>query len=185
MLSRDGTRTTTETLMQSGMVRLSCPHLVKAVDNFEYGGDGIPRLNAMLNQTDNAKNTTSLARTHNSQDVKRGNFVPKAEELRRHFRNINTHWKDLRSSLISDDQRRLLVARLGAESAEKFVAGGIGGLTADAVSDVKCLHLHVADALLRGPGANKFGEWAMETLEKEQRVDRNGCAGKTHFVRLL
>jgi hypothetical protein len=36
----------------------------------------------------------------------------------------------------------------------------------------------VADALLRGQDANKFGRWTLRKLEEEEGVDPTGCGSK-------
>lgn len=49
---------------------------------------------------------------------------------------------------------------------------GILGVSSNKINDVKCLHAHTADYLLRGN--NKFGEMTLKYL-KDRGVDVNGC----------
>ena len=43
------------------------------------------------------------------------------------------------------------------------------------MNDVKCLHAHVADHLLRGN--NKIGAWTLNVIQ-QQSLDTRGCDGK-------
>ena len=159
------------------MIRLSCPHLTKAIDRFEYKENGIVRINAGLNETDNQDNFQPLAPPHHppAQPVVEENLVPTAVAMRDHFRSINAHWKELKGELVSPEQYDILQARLGAIGAEHFLNSGLGGISPKKVGDVKCLHTHVADTILRGKSANRFGRWALKKIEEEQGVDPSGC----------
>lgn len=53
-----------------------------------------------------------------------------------------------------------------------MLSSGIIGVTK--VDDVKCLHAHVADHLMRGD--NKVGQWTLEQLG-DQGIERSGCSG--------
>jgi hypothetical protein len=70
-------------------VRLTCPHLVKEIDKFEYAGDGIGVMNAKLN------------------DVERG------KPIREDFLKINDDWMRLRNDSVNDEQRALLLNKEG------------------------------------------------------------------------
>ena len=171
-----------KTVFQSGMIRLSCPHLTKAIDQFEYEGTGIKKLNEDLNEpaVDSTSDTERSAQcTHDSQPkLVHESYSPATKLLREHYRDINAHYKEMKKELITEEQRRMLYAKFDANEAEEFLSSGIGGISERNENDVKCLHLHTADALLRGREANKFGAWTLEQLEKERRVDVNGCAGE-------
>lgn len=174
----------TKTVFQSGMIRLSCPHLTKAIDQFEYEGTGIKKLNADLNEpaADSAADDggKSAQCTHDSQPkLVRESYSPATKLWRQHYREINAHYKEMKNELISEEQRTKLFAKLGQRDAEEFLSSGIGGISERNENDVKCLHLHTADALLRGREANQFGAWTLEQLEKERGVDVNGCAGES------
>ena len=170
------------------MIRLSCPLLTKAIDQFEYEGTGIKKLNEDLNEPDPEATEETVEvvdpelpvqRTHDSQPkLMHASFSPATKELREHYKQINSHWRGLKNAIVNDEQRIMLKERLGEEEAEHFMNSGIGGITESNVDDVKCLHLHTADALLRGKENNRFGAWTLETLEKERGVEVNGCAGK-------
>ncbi len=177
-----------KTVFQSGMIRLSCPHLTKAIDQFEYEGTGIKKLNEDLNEpavdSTLAAGELELAAqcTHDSQPkLVHESYSPTTKLLREHYREINAHYKDMKNELITEEQRRMLFAKLGPKEAEEFLSSGIGGISERNENDVKCLHLHTADALLRGREANQFGAWTLEQLEKERGVDVNGCAGERSF----
>ena len=45
------------------------------------------------------------------------------------------------------------------------------------VDDIKCIHAHVADTLLRGPECNAIGALALDLLERKG-VDPRGCSGR-------
>jgi hypothetical protein len=193
--------------MSSGMLRLSCPHLVKALDEYEFKGNGIERMNNSLNERLHglASDTTSVGyqeRTGESEStstVASGSssanapsisstesidqetnipFSPASKALRAHFADINEHWRKLRLRLLSETDKEALRGFIGEEAAEHFMRSGICSISPEKVNDVKCLHIHVADTLMRGKGANVFGELALERLEKEYGVDANGCNGK-------
>ena len=207
------------------MLRLSCPHLVKAIDEYEYKQGGMTKINGMLNQALNSKGinstigtesgdeargdiasernvtsassasydsstketdcsvhstspSTSCGKTHMSSIQKITEYSPESVALREHFLEINNHWSKFRDELLTDEQKAAIEQKLGAQAAVKFISGGICGISAEKVDDVKCLHIHVADALMRGPCANRFGQMALEDMQAKHGVDPGGCDSK-------
>ena len=137
--------------VSSGMLRLSCPHLVKAVDDLEDEG-GIETINDRLNAD---RDDDELA-----------------EPLRLSFLRVNKAWATIRSTTMSQGDIKVAEAYLGKEGASTMINSGIIGVTPEKVDDVKCLHAHLGDYLLRGD--NKIGEWVLEILQRK-KIDENGC----------
>ena len=138
--------------INSGMVRLSCPHLVKAVDELEKKG-GIENFNSRLNAS--------------------GDEDELAETLRESFLHANKAWANIKAVTMSKADMKAAETYLGKEGADTMVKSGIIGVTPTKVDDVKCLHAHLGDYLIRGE--NKIGELVSKTLEEEMNVDINGC----------
>lgn len=133
------------TRISSGMLRLSCPLLVKGIDEYEADG-GIEHFNAML-----AKN----------------------ESLRENFNRVNYAWRDIKILTTTPEQRRRIVTLFGEDGAENILNSGIIGVTQHKLDDVKCLHAHTADYLLRGD--NLIGMLVLEKL-RDREVEVRGCA---------
>lgn len=110
--------------LSSGSLRLTCPHLVKAIDECEATG-GIDEFNQEL----------------------RSNVAWQED-----FRRTNEVWRAARSAMM--DSKDLEHARnaLG-DQAQVFLESGIIGVALGKVHDVKCLHAHLADHLVRGQNA--------------------------------
>jgi hypothetical protein len=110
--------------VSSGMLRLSCPHLVKAVDELEKEG--------ALDHFDGK--------------------LAKEEEgrvLRASFSDTNEAWRSIRKEAVTEQDRQTMNDRLGKEGAKHLMESGIIGCTIGKLQ-VKCLHAHIADHLLRG-----------------------------------
>jgi hypothetical protein len=135
--------------ISSGMLRLSCPHLVKAIDEIERKG-AIDEFDAVL------------------QDKNLG------KGLRQNFEETNKAWRDIRYSAVTEEDRQMMDKKLGVEGAANLMESGIIGCTPGKLQ-VKCLHAHVADQLLRG--TNEIGAMTMKRLEAGG-VDTKGCDGK-------
>lgn len=135
-----------EKAMSSGMLRLSCPHLVKAVDKFEDEG-GIDEFNSQLN----------------------ANMTLQSE-----FLAINNAWAAIRTTSTSETDRTKIRAVLGKETELQLMTSGIIGITVNKVDDVKCLHAHVADAIVRGEENNIIGSMTLQRLQK-RGVPVTGC----------
>ncbi len=137
--------------VSSGMLRLSCPHLVKAIDDLEdNGGIGIVNRQLIASQKDDEL----------------------AESLRDSFLAVNRAWADIRACTMSDNDIKVAESYLGVEGAKNMINSGIIGVTPNKVDDVKCLHAHLGDYLLRGE--NEIGELIVKMLN-EKNVDINGC----------
>lgn len=136
--------------ISSGMIRLSCPHLVKAVDEYESNG-GIDYFNQMLRE-----------------DSEQG------AKLRSNFQDINDSWSRIRSRAITDQEKKLLEDQLGSAKTENLINSGIIGISISRVDDVKCLHAQIADTLIRGEASNNIGSLALKKLE-ENGCDIRGC----------
>jgi len=131
--------------ISSGMIRLSCPHLVKEIDLFEKDG-GIEYMNSILNQD---------------------------ESLQNNFIDINKKHAEIRYAATTNEERELMNTKLGLDGASNLLKSGIIGVTPTKVDDIKCIHAQVADFLLRGN--NEIGRKSLEYLEKERGVDIRGC----------
>jgi hypothetical protein len=125
---------------------------VKALDSFEYELGGIERFNRTL--------------TSNSRE---------SEILRQNFLETNKAWQEIRNKTISVETATAMREYFGAERADAIVASGIIGITANKVDDVKCLHAHVADHLLRGK--NLIGAMALKELSDTMKINPRGCEG--------
>ncbi|CAM9192842.1 unnamed protein product [Ectocarpus sp. 13 AM-2016] len=123
--------------VSSGLFRLSCPLLVQAIDLLEDEG-GIEDVNARL---------------------------ASEEGLREDFMAVNLAHGMLRRRLVTPDKLGMVEETIGKEGAERFLDSGITGVTPGKVRDAKCLHAHVADALMRGRSANAIGRATLELLE--------------------
>ena len=108
--------------ISSGMLRLSCPFLVKAIDEWEAKG-GIEELNAALSETG---------------------------DLRESFVLANQAWQEIRGNSVSHEQKEYVVSIIGAKGLHNFMDSGIIGVSQNKTDDVKCIHAHVADYLVRG-----------------------------------
>ncbi|CAM9158528.1 unnamed protein product [Choristocarpus tenellus] len=125
--------------ISSGLFRLSCPMLVQAIDSLESEG-GIEHINERLE------------------------LEP---DLREDFMAVNLVHGGLRKRLMSPGDLKSVSDYLGSdEIAMTFLGSGITGVTPSKVRDAKCLHAHVADALMRGRGKNAIGRATLELLEQ-------------------
>lgn len=152
-------------LYSSGMIRLSCPHLVKAIDKFEIAGKGIEYFNNILQSNIGLKSKSSLSQFNKTEVIDLGH------ELRSNFLSTNKAWQDLRVDSITDAERAEIQSHLGVEGGNKLLNAGIIGVTPNKVDDVKCLHAHVADYLIRGN--NKIGEMTLTVLENREEYEYN------------
>lgn len=125
--------------VSSGMIRLSCPHLVKAVDEFEAEG-GLDTFDSML--ANEAEDGT----------------------LRSSFHSANLAWIAIRKDSVSTKDRDYMQKKLGIEGSKFLMESGIIGCTVGKIQ-VKCLHAHIADHLVRG--TNEIGAQALEELTKK------------------
>lgn len=139
---------------QTGMVRLSCPHLVRAVDKLEADG-GVVKFDKILQ-----------AKESNPIQVK----------LKESFLKLNDTWNKILNDLMTDFTRKLAERNfLVLGTYQRFFDSGFIGVGKEDVDKVKCLHAHLADHLVRGD--NKIGE-LVEAELKRKGVSTSGCQGK-------
>lgn len=146
--------------LQSGMLRLSCPHLVKEIDIFEEEG-GIDQINLILNGTkakmssDPAVNSndisTSLSSTSPPSSTAATVVNPPTSstymnelqlKFTNNFKEVNRAWKDLRKDIMSEEEAAFVKSYLGEEAGDTFINSGIIGITQNRYDDAKCLHAH-------------------------------------------
>jgi hypothetical protein len=113
--------------VHSGMLRLSCPHLVKAIDEYEKEGAVQSFNNNIVNHSD----------------------------IQNNFIEIQKKWQNIKSNLSHKD-KEYIERLLGPAHTQYFLTSGIIGITENKFDDVKCLHAHLADELL-DPNTNKIG----------------------------
>lgn len=137
----------TKLSVSSGMIRLSCPHLVKAIDELESEG-GITRLNSYLtNQAilDEVVEEEGVEVEVEEREERKTDNINSEEykmnaNLRESFLGVNKAWKQIRLATMSDDDRAVAIDYLGEEGATQMINSGIIGVTSDKIDDVKCLH---------------------------------------------
>ena len=123
--------------ISSGMIRLSCPHLVKAVDEMEADG-ALVDFDAKL------------------ADEEQG------AALRDSFMSTNLAWRTIRRTAVTEEDREYMDKKLGIEGTKFLMESGIIGCTIGKLQ-VKCLHAHIGDHLMRG--TNEIGAEALGMLE--------------------
>jgi len=101
----------------SGLIRLTCPHLVKAIDEYEAEG-AVKEFNKRL----------------------QGNQLWK-ESLQR----TNDVHRELRRGLVGPSDHAALAERFGAAQAQAFLDAGLAGMSPTKNNDVKCLHAQLGD----------------------------------------
>lgn len=146
----------------SGMIRLTCPHLIKEIDILERDG-GVARFNREI--------------------------APKTE-AREDFLEAHRVWNEMRKVTSSSEDIEFVRNRFG-DQAESFYSTGFLGIQMDRLvlaifceltfslfrtDDVKCLHAHTADELLRG--RNSIGKEVLKELT-ERGVNCSGCLGRS------
>lgn len=132
--------------MNSGLLKLSCPLLVRAVDQLEDEGC-IAQFNKRVE--DSRKLQDAMRDAH------------------------KVHAKIRMVLLDTEDQRQALKLRLGDQGADFFLSAGVAGASPEAVSDVKCLHAWLGDYLFRGAEASPLGALVAELLQ-ERGIDIRG-----------
>jgi len=137
--------------ISSGMIRLTCPHLVKAIDEWEADG-AIDKFNKLL---------------------EKDTVLDTGKTLRENFNEINMIHQNLRQLATTCEERELMDNKLGKVGAENLMNSGIIGISQGKLDDVKCLHAHTADELLRGE--NEIGKLVLKGLQEERNIDPKGC----------
>ena len=131
----------------SGMIRLTCPHLVKEIDEWEADG-AIERIN---------------------------NIMINDEELQNNFQNIHEKHAKIRQMAVTEKEKDIIIKKIGKQGSEHFLNCGIIGISHNRLDDIKCVHAQVADYLLRGRKENMIGTMCVDMLQEERGVDVNGC----------
>lgn len=130
--------------MNSGLLKLTCPLLVRAVDQLEDEGF-IEQFNAKLQ--DDSDSDESLSALRNSmKDAHKVHASVRMEMIQR------------------EEERQILQSRLGEFGSKAFLTAGVAGASSDSVSDVKCLHAWLGDYLFRGSDASPLGAMVAEVL---------------------
>ena len=122
--------------LQSGMLRLSCPLLVKEIDQFEQSG-GIEQINSILNHTSKSKISN-----HNDEKSNHDEFELQRNELINNFHDVNNAWKSIRNDISTEYDKAYVKEYLGDKFSESFFNSGIIGVSQGKVDDAKCLHAH-------------------------------------------
>lgn len=159
--------------INSGLVKLSCPHLVRAVDELEDEG-GIGAMNDIVKDSEELQR--SMVLTH---------------ELYAKVRRDMLEVVDKADGNDAADEHRgamndILRQKLGERGAEAFLSSGVAGASAGSTDDVKCLHAWLGDYLFRRaaeddedgsdddvPTSIAMGRAVAQTL-KERGVDISG-----------
>uniref|UniRef100_A0A7S2HF12 DUF501 domain-containing protein n=1 Tax=Helicotheca tamesis TaxID=374047 RepID=A0A7S2HF12_9STRA len=132
--------------VSSGLFRLSCPLLVKAIDEWE--GEG-----GVREMSDAARSSA---------------------EITADFEETNRRIAQIRRSIIDSFPGGMekVQMHLGEDNSERYLSSGIAGLGLNAgLADVKCLHAHVADHLCRKDGGNRIGQEVLRRLADKRGVN--------------
>lgn len=134
----------------SGLLKLTCPHLVRAVDSLEDEGV-MAEMNDHLMASKEWQAAAADAHTIHA-------------ETRR---------------IILDDSRdyEMVRSKLGDRGADAFMRAGVAGSTVGSM-DVKCLHAWLADYLFRGADDSPLGTCVSNMLEARgiEIVGTQGCS---------
>ena len=123
--------------VNSGMIRLTCPHLVKEIDKLESCG-GIKDINSSL---------------------------ASSSEMKSDFNRTNMTWSSIRKDSCEIKDVECVKEALGVEGCNHFFESGIIGVSKGRTDDAKCLHAHTADYILRFQ--NQIGKAVLSKLEQE------------------
>ena len=137
-----GHDTTTGWKPVSGICRLTCPYLVKALDEYEAEG-AVAAYNIRLT---------------GGEETFEGRTWPAALD------GANQAHRKLRRALMSDEEVARVRERLGSEHEDAFMQSGVAGMSPTKLNDVKCLHAQLGDYLLRND--NVVGEAIVKDLEQ-------------------
>lgn len=141
-----------EKRMNSGLLKLTCPLLVRAVDDLEDEGF-IAQFNTKLVESDETGDATKLQQA---------------------MRAAHQVHASVRMELLNtEEHRQALQSRLGDRAAECFLSAGVAGASSDAVSDVKCLHAWLGDYLFRGADSSPLGAMVGKVLA-DRGIDVRG-----------
>lgn len=135
-----------KTTLNSGMFRLCCPLLVKAVDEYEAKG-ALREWNKKLENS---------------------------PEMQREFRRVNARHSAIRRSFVEPEHLAPYLEKMGKEGVEQILASGIAGVSPEKTEDLKCLHAHLADYLCTHD--NFIGKEIYEYLERTRNVPVTGSS---------
>ena len=158
--------------INSGLVKLSCPHLVRAVDELEDEG-GIGAINDIVKGSEELQR--SMVLTHELHAKVRRDMLEDVDA------KMNGGDADEQAVGAMND---ILRQKLGERGAEAFLSSGVAGSSAGSTDDVKCLHAWLGDYLFRGatededdtanvPTSIAMGRAVAQRL-KERGVDISG-----------
>lgn len=143
--------------INSGLLKLTCPLLVRAVDQLEDEGY-ITQFNSKVAQA-----SSSNTMNENGETM-----------LQQSMRTAHQVHASVRKELIpSVEERGVILEKIGERGADAFWNAGVAGASADAVSDVKCLHAWLGDYLFRGSEASPIGVMVAKIL-LERGIDLSG-----------
>eukprot|EP00591_Stephanopyxis_turris_P001573 CAMPEP_0195512702 /NCGR_PEP_ID=MMETSP0794_2-20130614/4572_1 /TAXON_ID=515487 /ORGANISM="Stephanopyxis turris, Strain CCMP 815" /LENGTH=286 /DNA_ID=CAMNT_0040640549 /DNA_START=135 /DNA_END=995 /DNA_ORIENTATION=- len=136
-----------ERKVSSGLFRLSCPLLVKAIDEWERQG-GVREMS---------------------------DLVRASPDLREDFEKTLQRTAAVRRSVVDSFPGGLekVQSKLG-DNSERYLSSGIAGISQGQVDDVKCLHAHAADHLSRSDGGNDIGKEVLRRLREDRGVSVYG-----------
>ena len=144
--------------VNSGLVKLSCPHLVRAVDELEDEG-GIGMMNDIVKDSEELQR--SMVLTHELHAKARRDMLEAVDAT-------------MNDDVVEDDHsheggamENVLRQKLGERGAEAFLSSGVAGASAGSTDDVKCLHAWLGDYLFRGVQVEEDEE------EEEEEEDKN------------
>lgn len=169
--------------LNSGLVRLSCPLLVQAIDQWEHDGavtDFNEEAAGRPVEPSHPPLPYDLQRRHaQTQTASRPSNVPLADPptpLARDLDDAHAGHAAARLHFLGEPRLRSLLHEHPAESKDGkrlrlVLSSGVAGQLRYKL-DVKCLHAHVADSLCRN-GGNKVGSLVLERLA-ERGVDIHG-----------
>jgi hypothetical protein len=128
----------------SGLLKLTCPYLVRAVDNLEDEGM-ISLFNERLKENNSLQRATDDAHAVHAAS---------------------------RKELLDSKEMDAVRLKLGERGTTAFLEAGVAAASAGS-TDVKCLHAWLADSLFRGDTASPMGEAVAKEL-LDRGVDLTG-----------
>jgi hypothetical protein len=140
--------------LNSGLLKLTCPLLVRAIDELEDDGF-ISQLNTIVSEGSNDGTESALQTA---------------------MRDAHRVHASVRNQLIgSAEEKELIRTKLGDQYFVSFMSAGVAGASSDSVTDVKCLHAWLGDYLFRGPEKSPVGAIVARILD-ERGIDDGGTA---------
>jgi hypothetical protein len=137
--------------MNSGLLKLTCPHLVRAVDALED--------RRMIHDVNQLILEESVNVAHDGKKT-----------LNSAMTDAHERHATARKKMLTQQELDQIQSKLGEQGMKSFIDSGVAGATIGS-QDSKCLHAWLADALFFGP--TPLGDIIREELEK-QNVDISG-----------